>query len=51
MIKQDFNRIKAKVFQVAKDREKRFLFNVRKETDELAKKLEHVKNRKMGKDT
>ena len=49
MIKQDFNRIKARMFQVAKDRAKWFLFNIRKEMDELAKKLEHVKNRKWEK--
>ena len=37
------------MFKVAKDRAKRFLFNIRKEMDELAKKLEHVKNRKWEK--
>ena len=37
------------MFQVAKDRASQFLFNIRKEMDELAKKLEHVKNRKWEK--
>ena len=49
MIKQDFDRIKARMFQVAKDRANQFLFNIRKEMVELAKKLEYVKNRKWEK--
>ena len=42
ILKKDFIRIKARMFQVAKDRAKRFLFTVRQEMTELEKKLDRV---------